>query len=299
MVLGHTSRCCYIAGKLPEPLTPEEQNQLREWSRELDARAEALGEALFPLDMLEHLAASKIRHVVLIPEPSLPLLPYAALKTRRGFLLDEPWTLSLATSAMDIPRFLSRAGDTCGPLVWMGPDADVNQNRGGFLERDLMARSVQLSELIGQDASVESARRELEAGKWVHIRSHGRWTGDHSTSGPVLSDGVLSVATLADIKRSGGFVVTSACRTGVADSVGLEPLGSIVNYDAVGLRGAVLTAWPVDGVAAAWVMDRFYEAVAQQKDLATALADAAKATRSALPHPYFWAPFQLFGNWKA
>jgi len=200
---------------------------------------------------------------------------------------------------MDIPRFLSRAGDTCGPLVWMGPDAAVNQNRGGFLERDLMARSVQLSELIGQDASVESARRELEAGKWVHIRSHGRWTGDHSTSGPVLSDGVLSVATLADIKRSGGFVVTSACRTGVADSVGLEPLGSIVNYDAVGLRGAVLTAWPVDGVAAAWFMDRFYEAVAQQKDLATALADAAKATRSALPHPYFWAPFQLFGNWKA
>lgn len=299
----HGNRCSYIAGDLESALSVGDRAQIEEWSDELDAIALDLGESLFSGNMIQSFQKSGVEHVILVPDPSLPLLPYHALKTKDGYLVDQPWTMSIATSMLDIPRCIERlraANAEPGAIVWMAPDRDVNENRGGFIERDAIAKHFKVREFLDGDATIAAARNSLERGSWLHIRSHGRWTGDIASSGAVLADGVLSETALTGLNPTGAsFLITSACRTCVSEGVGLENLGSVVHYDQFGLLGSLLSAWPVHGVATTRFMDQFYTHLARGASMATAQKEAAKAIRSALIHPYFWAPFVLLGSWES
>jgi CHAT domain-containing protein len=109
---------------------------------------------------------------------------------------------------------------------------------------------------------------------------------------------LLSTREYARISGRPSYLFTAACLTGFGEAVGTELFGSIVDYDHAGLRGAILTSWPIHGAAATVATRFFYDDLAVSLDAARALKRASHQTRELLPHPYLWAPFSIFGDWN-
>ena len=298
----HSARCEMV---FPSDITCTDQSshrQLTLWASELQPALERLGNVFFPAEILNEFRAYAVEHVVLCIDPHFARVPYTALVGVYGSIIDEPWSLSLITASTELIRILERHStqvQTARSLWWLGPDQDVNENRGGNTELDRLCDIAEVESRIGNAASLLEMQSALSSGTWCHFRGHGRWTGSVSTSGPVLAMGeVLSSEKYNHIAASSSFLFTAACLTGFGEVIGTEVIGALIDYDRAGLIGAVLTNWPIHGDAATVFTTKFYERLKQCDDAATSLKYASYETRSILPHPYFWAPFSLLGGWS-
>ena len=138
----------------------------------------------------------------------------------------------------------------------------------------------------------------------LHVACH----GDFDPEAPLLSRLMLAdrpvfafelmLASL-DVER----VVLSACDTGTADAGRGGHVTSLATaFLRAGARGVLAALWPVDDAAAADCIDQlYYELVGGAVPLADALSDAQRVMREQEPtsHPYFWAPFAVFGVHEA
>lgn len=299
---SHSNRCAYLLGCGDEPTDQHDRNQLAQWASELNEDLRALGRWFFPDDLLTVLRELKVTHVVLVSDPAFAMVPYAALETSHGCVIDQPWSLTQITSAPELLRLAYRLNHEASerPILWMGPDEDVNVNRGGNAELAILSKILPVEESRGQDATLARACSALAEGRWVHFRGHGKWNDDVTRSGPIFANKeILDRAALESIgRKSAGFLATTACHTGFSTAVGSEAFGSLVDYDRAGLRGALLTRWPILGSAATPFMRRFYTSLITTGHAGRALQEAARQTRDASPHPYLWAPFVALGAWE-
>jgi CHAT domain-containing protein len=101
------------------------------------------------------------------------------------------------------------------------------------------------------------------------------------------------------------LVVLSACETArAANAPEAEVLGMPDKFAAVGSPAVVASLWSVYTWSTTDLMVEFYRRVAKEKqDTATALLEARRAlladrARGRYAHPYYWAPFLLFGDWR-
>lgn len=122
-------------------------------------------------------------------------------------------------------------------------------------------------------------------------------------SGAGLPGGAAMAGTLTGLEAAGldlagtELVVLSACETG---------RGTIRKGEGVyGLRRALLVAgaesllsslWRVSDQATRDLMVSFYQGLLRGRGRAAALQEAERAVRARRPHPYYWAPFVLFGR---
>jgi hypothetical protein len=301
MLEQHANRCCYLLGSLNGPNTSDDYNQLQEWAHELSPALGVLGSWFFPRELRELLRRHEVDHVILIPDPLFLTLPYLALETEHGAIVDEPWSLSIVTSASELMRIVVRRRELKGgrPLFWIGPDSGVNSGSGGDQELVMLEEKFLVDPYRENEATLENVTDLLAAGSWVHFRGHGRWTGDVRTSGPALAFGqTLSRKSLESIVGVPGFMVTAACLTGFSESVGTEAFGSLVDYDRANCYGAVLSSWPIHGPFSTFFMEQFYGSLHAGSNAALSLKNASRRARAAGPHPYLWAPFFIIGGWQ-
>lgn len=116
-------------------------------------------------------------------------------------------------------------------------------------------------------------------------------------SGIRLGDGVLSVYDLYQMKLPAELITLSGCATGlsvVAD--GDEQLGLLRGLIYAGAKSAMLTLWDVQDRSTADFMASFYSLLSRGEEKTAALRLAALKLRQTHPHPYYWAPFALFGE---
>jgi hypothetical protein len=250
----HSKRCAMV---IPQDVTHPEaacQKQLKDWSDELVPMLTRLGHVFFPDEVLDVFRSAGVEHVVLCIDPQLSRIPYSALLSKYGPILDEPWTLSIVTSSTDLARIAERnveRGSKSDVLCWFGPDPEVNADRGGDAELQQIAKLLSTAEFRNENATLEAMLSSLSEGRWCHFRGHGRWTGLVSTSGPVLSnDEVLSTDFYNEIVGSPGFLFTAACLTGFGEGVGVEIFGSLVDYDRPVFLGPYL---PIGRSMAKWL----------------------------------------------
>lgn len=299
---AHAQRCSMILGAFTFAQSEEDKDQLRDWAVELSSDSEVFGRWFFPENLLSDLRSNDIGHVILIPDPAFATMPYASFETGQGTIVDQPWTLSIATSAMEILRIAERAErlQRSQIMYYVAPDSKVNTDMGGDDERKFLDELFCIEPVIETQASIEGTCEAILAGRWVHFRGHGRWTKDVDTSGLVFSDtDILDRASLRAQKGLPGFLVTAACRSGFNNSVGTELFGLLTEYELAGALGALLTAWPIHGPATTYFMEGFYREISMHADVALALQRAMKRMRESNPHPYLWAPFFLVGGWMA
>ena len=146
----------------------------------------------------------------------------------------------------------------------------------------------------------------------VHFASHGLLNSEHpELSGIVLSlvnkdgeaiDGFLRLHEIYNLNLSADLVVLSACQTALGREIRGEGLvGLTRGFMYAGAPRVIASLWKVDDVSTAELMKIFYrKMLRERKSPSAALREAQlemwRSKRWRLP--YYWAAFQLQGDWK-
>jgi len=119
-------------------------------------------------------------------------------------------------------------------------------------------------------------------------------------------DGYLTSAEVLNLNLKGTeLVVLSACSTGQGDvRTGEGVYGLQRSLTVAGARSTLLSLWKVDDAATAEFMLRFYKRLKAGDGRSDALAAVQKEFRDGAAgngqwkEPYYWAAWQLVGDWK-
>ncbi len=125
-----------------------------------------------------------------------------------------------------------------------------------------------------------------------------------SFAGLALEDGALCQHEIAGMRSHATLVTLSACETARADTLtrpGTELAGLVGAFFRAGCPSVIASLWPAADEVALPLAEHFYAAL--KKDpahIAEALRQAQLAIKAraaeGYDHPYFWAPFCLWGS---
>jgi len=261
------------------------------------------------------------RDHVIVQVPSLSAL--AALRARRRGAASPSAGLAIYADPVfrpDDPRV--RPGAAAGVSVALRSALrDVHLDELGRLPftRDEAARISSLlppamtAMHLGLDAQKQPVLDgALRSYRWVHFATHGIVDSVRpDRSGLVLSmvgddgrvrDGFLRLAEIYDLSLSADLVVLSACQTALGREVRRDGMLSLTRgFLEAGARMVLATLWRVDDRATARFMAAFYRALLLDHAPPEVALAAAQRTMQADPTyhaPYYWAGFQLQGDWR-
>jgi CHAT domain-containing protein/tetratricopeptide (TPR) repeat protein len=209
-------------------------------------------------------------------------------------------------------------------LVRCAGDVGLERHGGAFLDRlrftRLEAEAIAAVSPAGQSmqaldfqASRETATSaDLGQYRIIHFATHGLLDSRHpELSGLVLSlvdkhgqrqNGFLELQDIYNLNLSADLVVLSACETGLGKEVDGEGLvGLARGFMYAGASRVVASLWNVDDQATAQVMSYFYKNMLADGMRPAAALRAAQVKmwkQRRWNAPYFWAAFQIQGEWN-
>ena len=277
------------------------RQDIEEQRPEADARLRRLHDRLIPAALRN----APPGRLLIVPHKSLHYLPFAALRSDAGYLL-ERWSLRILPSAGVLP-FLPVAAMGYGDSLTLFGNPDL-----GDSSRDLPAAQQEAEAIAVGTGSAERLHvrtgaskavflREARKASALHIASHGEFRGDQPMQSALYlasdagTDGRLTVADLYQLRLRSRLVVLSACETGLgAIASGDDVVGLVRGFLYAGAGAIVSSLWQVDDVATAELMTAFYAALPTQNSR-DALRQAQLATLKQYPHPFYWAAFFVTG----
>ena len=141
--------------------------------------------------------------------------------------------------------------------------------------------------------------------RYVHIASHGQFSGRADSTFVLTYDGFLTLDDLENLIRPSSYrgapvelLTLSACQTAAGDDKAALGLAGVAIK--AGCRAALASLWFVSDQASALMVDEFYRALAKPgTSKATALQHAQTVLRNdpRFRHPRYWAPYIMIGNW--
>jgi CHAT domain-containing protein len=146
----------------------------------------------------------------------------------------------------------------------------------------------------------------------VHFATHGILNNKHpELSGLVLSlvnqqgkaqDGFLKLQDIYNLKLPVDLVVLSGCETGLGEEIRGEGLiGLTRGFMYAGASRVVASLWSVSDIATDNLMAGFYKAMERDGMTPAAALRAAQLQmwrQKQWSSPYFWAAFQIQGEWQ-
>jgi CHAT domain-containing protein len=153
---------------------------------------------------------------------------------------------------------------------------------------------------------------KLASYRIIHFATHGFLDSKRpELSGLVLSlvnqqgkpqDGFLGLEDVYNMKLAADLVVLSGCQTGLGEEINGEGLiGLTRGFMYAGASRVVASLWAVSDVATAELMAGFYRAMevdGMRPAAALRTAQIQMMQQSRWRSPYYWAAFQLQGEWK-
>lgn len=163
-----------------------------------------------------------------------------------------------------------------------------------------------------QDSATETnARQSLVRDRFVHFATHGILDyNDFRNSYLVFAgndeadatkNGKLTIREIKSLKIEDCELVTlSACETGVNKEISkgwyISPANSFL---VKGVKTVVASLWKVNDEATSILMTEFYKNLPyMSKAEALRQAQISLTQNSKYQHPYYWAPFLLYGSWR-
>lgn len=166
---------------------------------------------------------------------------------------------------------------------------------------------------LGFDANKEVATSiDMASYRIIHFSSHGVF----DSLRPELSfialslfdkdgnkqDGFLKLNDIYNLNLNAELVVLSACQTGLGKEIKGEGIvGLTRGFMNAGASRVVASLWSVDDRATTELMTLFYSKMLKEKMSPSAALSSAQRELSQKPtrqHPYYWAAFQLQGEWR-
>lgn len=146
----------------------------------------------------------------------------------------------------------------------------------------------------------------------VHFATHGFLNNEQpELSGVMFSrfnergevqNGFLSLQEIYNLRLPVELVVLSACETGLGKELkGEGILGLTRGFMYAGAKRVIASLWKVDDVATAELMKLFYQKLLKENLSPTAALHVAQIEmqkQKRWKSPYYWAAFQIQGEWK-
>jgi CHAT domain-containing protein/tetratricopeptide (TPR) repeat protein len=167
--------------------------------------------------------------------------------------------------------------------------------------------------LLGHDATEEAIKSLAPHARRLHFACHGLRDErfplnsalafsipEHLAEGH--DNGLLQAWEIFDDLRLDADLVTlSTCDSGLGKEMGGEGLVGLVRaFQFAGARSVLASLWSVSDVSTAELMKRFYGYLrgGRSKDEALRAAQADLIRSRNFSHPYYWAAFELSGDWR-
>lgn len=262
-----------------------------------------LGQAILA-PLAEDLAGKKV--VAFVPTGKLSYFPMQALALPgpRFLLQDHP--VVVLPKVADLEALVRPTSSEPGSLVALGdPDGSLPAARAEALEVSALFPGSQV--WVGPEATAARLQSLGDKTRYLHLATHGILDSTDPTRTYLLMAGnpqQLGVLDVANMEMGNLRLVTlSACQSALADrnpEVGWD-LSSLA--DAFGFAGSpalVASLWKVDDRATGSMMVAFYRnlAAGQSRGQALQQAQLDLLGRPATRHPFYWASFELLGDWR-
>lgn len=244
--------------------------------------------------------------LLIVAHGALHYMPFGVLMNESGSMLIEHYTMRMLPSA-SILKFLKPViRQDASPILVIGnPDLGDQKLNLAFAESEARAVASQIPGsrlLLRKDATESNFRSAASLFSHIHFATHGKFHAESPLdSGLYLAadgenDGMLHVTELYSMRINADLVTLSACETGLGKvSNGDDVVGLARGFLFAGARSIVSSLWSVDDRATSEMMLAFYQNL-KNHPKPEALRKAQLKTRTTLPHPFFWAAFQLTGR---
>ena len=143
----------------------------------------------------------------------------------------------------------------------------------------------------------------------LHIATHGSAGSLPQDSYLLFADGRVSQDELREKLGLSRLVISlavlSGCETAYkADAQdpgaweGLGVTGLAYGFENAGVKTILGTLWKLDSATGPIFMQGFYRRLSEGSSVAEALSRTREELRKSKPHPYYWAPFIVVGQWR-
>jgi CHAT domain-containing protein/Tfp pilus assembly protein PilF len=166
---------------------------------------------------------------------------------------------------------------------------------------------------LGAEATEERAKSIGQGARFLHFACHGLLDErfplnsalalsipEHAKEGQ--DNGLLQAWEIFESVRLDADLVTlSACDSGLGKEMGGEGLMGLTRaFQYAGARSVLASLWSVSDLSTADLMKRFYGHLraGKSKDEALQAAQVEMIHSREYSHPYYWAAFQISGDWR-
>jgi CHAT domain-containing protein len=248
----------------------------------------------------------KGKRLTVVPHGSLHYVPFASLWDGRRYLVQK-YQIRTLPSASVLEFLKDKVTNKAGSLLILGnPDlGDPQYDLPAAQEESLkLAKRIKGSKVLLRAKATETALKKYGSSfKSIHFAMHGIFEAEKPlTSGLLMSpdsenDGRLTVLELYDLDLNADLVTLSACETALGETKsGDDVIGFTRGFLYAGANSIVSSLWEVDDDATRDLMLRFYREL-KSNNKARALQKAQLRVMKKYPHPYYWAAFQLTGQY--
>ncbi len=269
------------------------------------ANADKLGAAL-----IGPLGLKPGERLVIVPHGPLHYLPFQALRVDGRYLI-ETHPVSVSPSMSIAVQLAQRSPRVDAALTAFGNPRieDKYDLPGAESEVKQLARLFPRNTVYMGAAATKTQFREVAArSPLMHVAAHAEADQVDPLYSRILlanEDGrqsFLEAHEILNLPMQGSALVTlSACESGLGRiAQGDEVLGFTRSFLSAGSGSLISSLWPVSDDATAILMGTLYAELAKGRDLQQAVqaGQLAVLKEPRMSHPFFWAPFNLIGNWR-
>lgn len=248
--------------------------------------------------------------IVIVPHGGLHYLPFQALHGPQAYLIQSN-ALAVVPSASLAVQLVQRKNTKNDRLIAFGNPANSAREQLPGAEREVERIGTLYADkrvYVEQSASKARFRAEAGDGRVLHVAAHAEVDSVDPLHSRILlaaegdDPGFLDAREVYGVSLAGVSLVTlSACESGLGRIArGDEILGFTRAFLSAGASGLVASLWPVADDSTELLMTSFYGRLAGGAEAIDAMRDAQKAVlgERRFAHPFFWAPFNLIGDWR-
>jgi CHAT domain-containing protein len=246
----------------------------------------------------------KTKNLLIVPWKGTFLMPLPALWNSAMPTLN----VSIAPSALSMKYILENKRSEHNAAVIFANPANVSRLAAAEVEGTRLSRYFPKSELLIGDNASETAVKNIKTPPDIlHFASHGYFDLLNPFQSALkltpdsVNDGDLQLAEIYNLKLRGVSIVSlGACDSGVVQVYyGEELLGLVQAFLLAGSPSVIASLWAVDDNATEEFMTEFYREYTSGSTKAQAfrIAQQHVAAQPEWRTPFFWASFQLYGQW--
>ncbi|MEA5419478.1 CHAT domain-containing protein [Spirulina sp. CCNP1310] len=256
--------------------------------------------------------------VVIIPQDTLFLVPFAALQDEEGKAMISDHAIATAPSIQTLALLdLQPPGRGNKTLIVGNPTMpalsfSLNQPPqpleplpGAEAEAEAIAALLNVQPLTGGQATETAVLEQLRDAKIVHLATHGlldevrSWSslpGAIALAPDAAHDGLLTALDVLNTHLNADLVVLSACNTGRGQLTGDGVVGLSRGFLGAGAKSAIVSLWAVPDQPTALLMTEFYRQWQGGLAKPQALRQAMLTTQAQYPAAKNWSGFTLIGG---